>query len=662
MSAAADNTFDYQEAFSRNIGWVTEDEQLVLKSKKVAIAGVGGVGGLHLLAHTRLGIGKFHISDLDIFEQGNFNRQAGAFMHTVGREKVEVMAEMAKSINPDMECTTFPSGINSENVDAFLEGVDLYIDGLDFFVLDIRREVFARCWELGIPAVTAAPLGMGTALLCFVPGKMSFEDFFRMEGCSADERQWGFLGGLSPAMLQMGYLADESRIDFKAKKGPSTPMACELCAGVAATNSLKLLLSRGEVLAAPYGLHFDAYKNKTKITWRPWGNNNPIQRVILSVLRRRLSNTLSDGLTSGSEASSLKSMTDRVQDAAIWAPSGDNNQPWSFPSEKDNKVLMRVKDTRKSCVYDLRGRASQLAAGAAIENMDIAASADGCRISYQTSAHNDQTEFDISVSFDKSDSVTESPLLPYIRVRTTQRRPLRTAEIEVEKKRRLEAVLGEKFEVIWLDGTDNRWEMAKLLFHSAKIRLITEEAYQVHKDIIDWDNTTHSETKIPAKAVGLGPLMLALMRWSLKSWKRVELLNTFAAGTIAPRLQLDLLPAYFCGSHFVLLAKEKPCEVVDYLEAGRAVQRFWLETTKLGLQFQPEMTPLIFSQYRQDEIAFTRNEIANTRAESVKLKLSDVLKRQGKSLSNAVFMGRMGYGKVPTARSTRLPLASKKIK
>ena len=70
--------FDYQQAFSRNIGWMTTEEQTVLRGKKIAIAGMGGVGGSHLLTLTRLGLGAFHIADFDQFELANFNRQAGA--------------------------------------------------------------------------------------------------------------------------------------------------------------------------------------------------------------------------------------------------------------------------------------------------------------------------------------------------------------------------------------------------------------------------------------------------------------------------------------------------------------------------------------------------------------------------------------------------------
>ena len=59
--------YNYHEAVSRNIGWISEWEQLSLRTKKIAIAGMGGVGGAHLIALARLGIGQFHIADLDDF-------------------------------------------------------------------------------------------------------------------------------------------------------------------------------------------------------------------------------------------------------------------------------------------------------------------------------------------------------------------------------------------------------------------------------------------------------------------------------------------------------------------------------------------------------------------------------------------------------------------
>jgi len=197
------------------------------------------------------------------------------------------MAEMALGINPELDLVRFERGIDQGNAEAFLEGADLYIDGLDFFVLDVRQRIFKLCAERGIPAITAAPLGMGAALLIFLPGEMTFEQYFRMGSTSRAEKAARFLVGLSPSMLQMGYLVDPSRLDLAAGKGPSTPIACELCAGIAAAEALKVLLGRGRVRAAPWGFHFDAYKNRLKRTWRPGGNAHPLQRALIALTRRR---------------------------------------------------------------------------------------------------------------------------------------------------------------------------------------------------------------------------------------------------------------------------------------------------------------------------------------------------------------------------------------
>lgn len=280
--------FSYGEAFSRNIGWLTQPEQDQLRHKRVAIAGLGGVGGVHLLTLCRLGIGKFHLADFDTFDVANFNRQAGASVSTLGQPKLDVMTRLAQDINPDIESEAFADGVTADNLDAFLDAVDIYIDGLDFFSFPARRQVFAACARKRIPAVTAAPLGMGAAVLSFLPGAMTFDEYFRFEDGPEEEMPVRLLLGLAPARLQMGYLVDPSTVDLANRRGPSTIMACQLCAGVAATETLKILLKRGSVRAAPKGYHFDAYRNKLALTWRPWGNRNPLQRLGIAIASRQL--------------------------------------------------------------------------------------------------------------------------------------------------------------------------------------------------------------------------------------------------------------------------------------------------------------------------------------------------------------------------------------
>jgi molybdopterin/thiamine biosynthesis adenylyltransferase len=287
-------SFSYDLAFSRNIGWVTPDEQAQLNGKRVAIAGVGGVGGVYLLTLARLGVTRFHIADFDAFDIPNLNRQAAAFMSTMGLPKAEVAARMARDINPEMEVKVFGQGVDAGNMAEFLEGVDLYVDGLDFFAFAARQQIFAMCAERRIPATTVAPLGMGAACLNFVPGGMTFEEYFGWGDRPELEKALRFLVGLAPAGLHRRYLVWPQAVNLRERRGPSTIMACQLCAGVAGTQALKLLLGRGEVIAAPRGFQYDAYRDKLVRTWRPGGNNNPLQRLMLWVAGRQMAGLLDE--------------------------------------------------------------------------------------------------------------------------------------------------------------------------------------------------------------------------------------------------------------------------------------------------------------------------------------------------------------------------------
>ena len=139
-----------KDAFSRNIGLLDEKQQQILLKSRVAVAGAGGVGGLHILTLARLGIGKFSIADFDTFDVVNINRQYGAMNSTMGKHKAEVLAEMARDINPFSDVRVFGEGVNIGNLDAFLEDVDVFVDGIDFFEIEIRRAIFKRCREKGL--------------------------------------------------------------------------------------------------------------------------------------------------------------------------------------------------------------------------------------------------------------------------------------------------------------------------------------------------------------------------------------------------------------------------------------------------------------------------------------------------------------------------------
>ncbi|MBW2735347.1 MAG: ThiF family adenylyltransferase, partial [Deltaproteobacteria bacterium] len=259
-SQSGEQPFDYDRAFSRNIGLVSRGEQARLRGATVALAGLGGVGGIHLMTLARAGIGSFRLADFDAFELHNFNRQAGATLSSVDRPKLDVMAEIAYDINPELRIERFEQGVTEENVEAFVRGADMVVDGIDFFAVDARALLHRTAERFGVPVVAAGPLGFSTAYLLFVPGGMRWDDYFAMDLAKNDfERFLLFALGNAPAGTQTPYW-DPRELRLDEKRGPSFGLAAQLCAGVVCAEVLKQVLGRGDVYAAPYYHQFDAYR------------------------------------------------------------------------------------------------------------------------------------------------------------------------------------------------------------------------------------------------------------------------------------------------------------------------------------------------------------------------------------------------------------------
>jgi hypothetical protein len=352
---------------------------------------------------------------------------------------------------------------------------------------------------------------------------------------------------------------------------------------------------------------------------------------------------------------SPSTVIEQILDLARWAPSGDNTQPWWFEIIDERHVVIHGYDTREGCVYDLDGHGSQISLGALLETIAIASSSYGFQMNAERRVHfpqNPKTSLIFDVHFIPGLKIQADPLVPYIKTRMVQRRPMNSRGLSPIEKATLASSVGERFQIIWLEGFAKRWQTALLMFSNAKLRLTMPEAYKVHREIIKWDDNK-GEEGVPAKTLGLDPLTLRLMKWVMGSWQRVQFFNTYLAGTLAPRIQMDLIPGIACSAHFVILAEREPESIDDYIDTGRAVQRFWLTLTKLGLFMQPELTPLIFATYARNGIPFSRLKQKEREAEEIETRVNQLI---GADSSNAVFMGRVGAGPSPTVRSERLPL------
>ena len=280
--------FDYQLAFSRNHGITSNKEQLMLQNATVAIAGMGGVGGDYLITLLRTGVGNFKISDFDEFEMGNFNRQYGATMSTIGQKKMEIMHKLALDINPQAKISTYSEGINEDNLDEFLSGVDVFVDAIEFFEIKTHRLIINACMKKSIPVIFGVPLGFGVGVLIYTPNGMSFDDYFDLNFTSPIEHQVLKMSlGCAPAGFHLKYV-DPTSVDLAQRKAPSFASACKLATGIVITQTIIAILHPNELKPIPYYTCYDARLNRLKKGYLFMGNRNPIQKLKFQIARKLL--------------------------------------------------------------------------------------------------------------------------------------------------------------------------------------------------------------------------------------------------------------------------------------------------------------------------------------------------------------------------------------
>lgn len=132
-----------------------------LCNARVAVFGLGGVGGPAAEALVRAGIGSITIVDNDDVDVTNINRQIIALHSTVGRPKTEVMAERLKDIAPDVEIKEKRLFFLPETADEFdFESYDYVVDAID--TVKAKLELIEKCKSVGTPVISA--MGAGNKL------------------------------------------------------------------------------------------------------------------------------------------------------------------------------------------------------------------------------------------------------------------------------------------------------------------------------------------------------------------------------------------------------------------------------------------------------------------------------------------------------------------
>jgi len=590
----------FSQAFARNIGILTLEEQKKLSETTVAIPGMGGVGGIHLVTLVRTGIGKFHIADFDIYEPANINRQFGARVPDFGRPKLEVMKEQALSINPYLEFSLFEDGINESNIDRFLDGVDVVIDGLDFFKFEIRRILFKKAAEKGIHVITAGPMGYSSAMLIFSPNGMGFDEYFNIrEEMEEKDKYLSFALGLAPRPTHIKYM-DLKKVDLDSKAGPSLNIACQICSGMAATEALKIILNKGIVKPVPNYFQYDPYLQIFRKGHLFMGNRNPLQKIKMQVVKFLLDRNTKVIKPEVPVKPAIKLMPgddipepvmDYLIKAGIQAPSGDNCQPWNF-ARKKNQIDLYLNKEKDLSFFNVNQIASLISCGAVLENMKITASSFGIdsKIEYITDKKDSDLKASVKLIIDKS---KKDELSDFIWERHTNRKFYKKTPASSSVLQSMESSInmipGAKLHFI--TKKDDLKKLAKIIYQVDRIRT---EHRPLHEHLMKMIRFTDKEAfekrdGLPLKNLEAG-LAGELFLKATKPWSVMNIVNKIGIG------RMVALHSYqgIVNSSGIALLTIDGMDDKAFIKGGQALERVWLTISSLGLVMQPMTAITLF--------------------------------------------------------------------
>lgn len=153
--------------YARNIPALTDAECALLRTKKVAVIGCGGLGGYLIEYLSRVGIGSIRAVDGDVFDETNLNRQLLAEVPLLGSSKAEAASARVNRINPDVKVEAVHAFLDEHNAAELICGCDAVLDALDN--IPARKVLAKACADAGIPYVYGAISGWVTQAAISMP-------------------------------------------------------------------------------------------------------------------------------------------------------------------------------------------------------------------------------------------------------------------------------------------------------------------------------------------------------------------------------------------------------------------------------------------------------------------------------------------------------------
>jgi len=297
-----------------------------------------------------------------------------------------------------------------------------------------------------------------------------------------------------------------------------------------------------------------------------------------------------------------KEIINKILEAAVRAPSGDNVQPWEFKvSEGYTRIDLYNLPEKDNSYYNYNQLASYIAHGAVIENIAIASGHLGYKAEINLFPDDGRLNLVASIELIKGED-QETPLYDAIFERNTNRFKYRRTEVSEEVIDKLsESVKNiDTAKVSLIFQQDQINKLAKELMVNDRLVFERKDIHHFLFDKIRWNKMQIEETKdgMPVDTLGLNfieKLTFPVMRF----WSFVKIANYFGLSRI-----IGLKCWWNCRTSSILgMVSVRGSEKVDFVRGGRAIQRLWLQTTIQGLSLQPIIgLTLLINRLKQNKL------------------------------------------------------------
>ncbi len=616
----------------RNQYKLTPDDMERLRTKKVGVIGLSvGASIAYTMAQESL-CGELRLADHDEIELSNLNRLPASLLD-LGQNKADVLARRLAELDPYLDVRIYREGLSETSMGDFLRGLDLVIEECDSF--DMKVAVRLAAAEMGIPVImeTTDRGLLDVERFDLEPGRPPFHGLLgdvdprKLDDLDMDDKVELSLQILGPAEISPELGASLVEIGSTISSWPQLASDVTLGSALATTAAREVLLGRS--------------------------NESGRTRVDLKTLLRPATPEPPAALGAGSGTNERPPLSTEfepaIREAARLAPSGGNMQPWRFSLTRDSFEIRSGVDPLVG--LDVKGRGTAVACGAALFNATCVAA-----------AHNRLGSggrgWDLAIDLDDPDLLVRLDLgnggdpelaayVPLIPLRLTNRQldpsgiPLSGGDLRTLRS----AAEAEGAEVAFAPAGD-LGDLVASWAASDRARLLNDRLHREMFAEVRWPGLDPLETGLDVRTLELSSTDQVL----LPLLGRSEVMGHLRSIGGGERLGDDVVKRLE-QSAGLLVVHTAGGERADYVRGGAALQRLWLEATRLGLGLQPVSPVFGYAQDESELVAMLGEDVAGA-MQVAKRQTNDAL---GLSDDDQYIMAlRVHHGPPPTAISARL--------